>query len=197
MIRVLIAEDQNLLRDALGTLLGLENDLEVVGLAGDGDSAFDLAKTLRPDVVVADIEMPGRSGLQLAEELQGQTRLIIVTTFARPGYLRRALEAGVRGYLLKDSPGDVLPDAIRKVAAGGRVVDPALAFAAWSDADPLSTRDREVLVLAEKGLNNAQIASRLSLSEGTVKNYVSQAMAKLQAQNRTDAVHIARNKGWL
>ncbi len=165
---------------------------------GNGDEALRLVRSLAPDVLVADIEMPGLSGIELAESLiDSTTRVIIVTTFDRPGYLRRALDAGVRGYLLKDFPGDDLPDAIRIVAQGGRVIDPDLAVGAWSDADPLSDRDRRVLRLAEDGLSNAQIAGRLKLTEGTVKNYVSDAIGKLNARNRTDAVRLARVKGWL
>lgn len=198
MIRIILAEDQNMVRDALAMLLAMEPDIEVVAAVGDGDEAFDLVRSLEPDVLVADIEMPGRSGIELAESLvDSRTRVIIVTTFDRPGYLRRALDAGVRGYLLKDSPGDELPEAIRTVARGGRVIDPDLAVGAWSDPDPLSDRDRRVLRLAEFGMSNAQIADRLNLTEGTVKNYVSDAIGKLHAQNRTDAVRLARVKGWL
>lgn len=198
MIRIVLAEDQSMVRDALATLLGMEHDIEVIAAVGDGDEALRLVRSLEPDVLVADIEMPGLSGIELAESLvDSTTRVIIVTTFDRPGYLRRALDAGVRGYLLKDSPGDDLPVAIRKVAQGGRVIDPDLALGAWSDADPLSNRDRRVLRLAEDGLSNAQIAGRLNLTEGTVKNYVSDAIGKLHARNRTEAVRLARVKGWL
>ena len=142
MIRIVLAEDQGMVRDALATLLGMESDIEVVGSAGNGDKAYELVRSLKPDVLLADIEMPGRSGIELAEALEdSETHVIIVTTFDRPGYLRRALDAGVRGYLLKDSPGDELPEAIRKVAKGGRVVDPDLAVGAWGDPDPNSQRD--------------------------------------------------------
>lgn len=200
MIRVLIAEDQGMLLSVLGTLLDLEDDLEVVGLAKDGQEALELARTTAPDVVLTDIEMPRLSGLELAQRIRDEQpamRVIIVTTFARSGYLRRALEAGARGYLLKDSPGDVLPNAIRTVHAGGRVIDPALAAEAWSEPDPLSDRERQVLKLCAEGWSNARIAEALGLHEGTVRNYVSEAISKLNATNRVDASRIAREKGWL
>lgn len=200
MIRVLIAEDQGMLLSALGTLLGLEDDLEVVALAKNGAEALELARTTTPDIVLTDIEMPVMGGLELAESLRDEQlgcRVIIVTTFARSGYLRRALDAGARGYLLKDSPGDVLPNAIRKVHAGGRAIDPELATEAWSEPDPLSERERQVLKLCAEGWTNARIAEELSLHEGTVRNYVSEAISKLDATNRVDAARIAREKGWL
>ncbi len=200
MIRVLIAEDQGMLLSALGTLLDLEDDLEVVALAKNGAEALELARTTEPDIVLTDIEMPVMGGLELAESLRDEQlgcRVIIVTTFARSGYLRRALDAGARGYLLKDSPGDVLPNAIRKVHAGGRAIDPELATEAWSEPDPLSERERQVLKLCAEGWTNARIADELSLHEGTVRNYVSEAISKLDATNRVDAARIAREKGWL
>ncbi len=200
MIRVLIAEDQGMLLSALGTLLDLEDDLEVVALAKNGKEALELARTTEPDIVLTDIEMPVMGGLELAESLRDEQlscRVIIVTTFARSGYLRRALDAGARGYLLKDSPGDVLPNAIRKVHAGGRAIDPELATEAWSEPDPLSERERQVLKLCAEGWTNARIADELSLHEGTVRNYVSEAISKLDATNRVDAARIAREKGWL
>ena len=200
MIRVLIAEDQGMLLSALGTLLDLEDDLEVVGLAKNGAEALELARTTEPDIVLTDIEMPVMGGLELAESVRDEQlgcRVIIVTTFARSGYLRRALDAGARGYLLKDSPGDVLPNAIRKVHAGGRAIDPELATEAWSEPDPLSERERQVLKLCAEGWTNARIADELSLHEGTVRNYVSEAISKLDATNRVDAARIAREKGWL
>lgn len=200
MIRVLIAEDQGMLLSTLGTLLDLEDDLEVVALAKDGREALELARTTTPDIVLTDIEMPELTGIELAQHIRDEQlaiRVIMVTTFARAGYLRRALDAGARGYLLKDSPGDVLPNAIRTVHAGGRAIDPALAAQAWSEPDPLTDRERQVLKLAAEGWSNARIAGELGLHEGTVRNYVSEAISKLDASNRVDAAHIAREKGWL
>ena len=200
MIRVLLAEDQAMLRGALSALLGLESDLDVVGAAGDGESAWRELQRLTPDVLVTDIEMPGLTGLELAQRLQrhgSSTRVIIVTTFARPGFLRRALEAGVGGYLLKDAPAEQLADAVRRVHGGGRVIDPQLAVDAWSDADPLNDRERQVLRLAGEGLSAGDIATRLSLSQGTVRNYLSEAIGKLGVGNRIEAYRLARLKGWL
>src|SRR5262249_52452441 len=155
---------------------------------------------LRPDVLVADIEMPGMTGLELATRVREAglpCRVVIVTTFARPGYLRRALDAGVAGYLLKDAPAQQLADAVRKVHAGGRVVDPQLAVDAWTEGDPLNERERQVLRLAGEGLSSADIAAQLSLSHGTVRNYLSEAIGKLNAANRIEAYRLARQKGWL
>lgn len=200
MIRVLIAEDQTMVLGALSALIGIEADLEVVGEARDGRQALSLALQTAPDVVVTDIEMPGMTGLDLAAELQRQgsrSRVVILTTFARPGYLRRALEAGAAGYLLKDAPSARLADAIRRVAAGGRAVDPSLAVEAWTEQDPLSEREREVLRLADEGQSGPEIARALRLSEGTVRNYLSEAIGKLGARNRVEAVRLARQKGWL
>ncbi len=200
MIRVLLAEDQAMVRGALLALLGLESDIEVLGAAADGESAWRELQRLRPDVLVTDIEMPGLTGLDLALRLQRQqwpTRVIIVTTFARPGFLRRALEAGVSGYLLKDAPAEQLADAVRRVHAGARVIDPQLAVDAWSDADPLNERERQVLRLAGEGLSAGEIAARLSLSQGTVRNYLSEAIGKLGVGNRIEAHRLARQKGWL
>jgi len=201
MIRVLLAEDQTMLRGALASLLSLESDITVVGQAANGREAFKLTQQLKPDVLVTDIEMPERTGLELAGDLkqaESKTRVIILTTFARPGYLRRALDAGARGYLLKERPASELADAIRRVHTGLRAVDPALAAEAWSaDADPLSDRERSVLQRAGDGRTSAEIASELRLSEGTVRNYLSEAIAKLGAANRTDAARIARARGWL
>ncbi len=200
MIRVLIVEDQRMLRSALAALLALEDDIDVVGSAGDGLEGMDLTRQLQPDIVIADIEMPRKTGLELADWIKQKklaTRVIIVTTFARSGYLRRALDAGVSGYLLKDSPGDVLPDAIRTVYNGGRTIDPELAAQAWSESDPLTDRERQILRLSATGLTNAQIAAELNLNDGTVRNYISEAISKLGANNRIDAARIARDKGWL
>ena len=200
MIRVLIVEDQRMLRTALSALLALEDDIDVVGSAGDGLEGMELTRRLQPDIVIADIEMPKKTGLDLADWIRQQklqTRVIIVTTFARSGYLRRALDAGVSGYLLKDSPGDVLPNAIRTVHNGGRTIDPELAAQAWSESDPLTDRERQVLRLSAAGQTNAQIAAELNLNDGTVRNYISEAISKLDANNRIDAARIARDKGWL
>ena len=200
MIKVLIVEDQRMLRTALSALLSLEDDIDVVGSAGDGLEGMELTRQLKPDIVIADIEMPKKTGLELANWIKDQklaTRVIIVTTFARSGYLRRALDAGVSGYLLKDSPGDVLPDAIRTVYNGGRTIDPELATQAWSESDPLTDRERQVLRLSAAGLTNSQIASKLNLNDGTVRNYISETISKLSANNRIDAARIARDKGWL
>ena len=200
MIKVLIVEDQRMLRTALSALLALEDDIDVVGSAGDGLEGMELTRKLQPDIVIADIEMPKKTGLELANWIRQQklaTRVIIVTTFARAGYLRRALDAGVSGYLLKDSPEDVLPNAIRTVYKGGRTIDPELATQAWSESDPLTDRERQILRLSADGLTNAQIATDLNLTDGTVRNYISEAISKLDANNRIDAARIARDKGWL
>ena len=199
-ITVLLAEDQRMVLGALGSLLGLEPDIDVVGAAADGDEALRLVQTLQPDILLTDIEMPGRSGLDVAAEIRRRglaTRVIILTTFARSGYLRRALDAGVGGYLLKDAPSATLADAIRTVHQGGRAVDPALAAEAWAEPDPLTDRERQVLRMAGDGLTNAEIAARVHLSEGTVRNYLSEAMRKLDATNRTAAARLARDRGWL
>lgn len=199
-ITVLMAEDQRMVLGALGSLLGLEPDIVVVGSAADGDEALRLVQALRPDILLTDIEMPGRSGLDVAAEIRRRglaTRVVVLTTFARTGYLRRALDAGVGGYLLKDAPSATLANAIRTVHHGGRVVDPILAADAWAEPDPLTDRERQVLRLAGDGLSNAQIATRLHLSDGTVRNYLSEAIRKLGATNRTAAALLARDRGWL
>jgi two-component system response regulator DesR len=200
MIRVVIAEDQSMVRGALAALLDLETDIEVVGEAGNGKDALQLTLTLKPDVLLTDIEMPELTGLDLAAEINERripTRVIIVTTFARAGFLRRALDSGAAGYLLKDSPADELANAVRRVHLGERAVDPELAREAWTERDPLTAGERRVLRLAGDGLSGAAIAERLSLSEGTVRNYLSEAINKLGAANRVEAARIARDKGWL
>jgi len=187
-------------RGALAALLGLERDLEIVAQAQNGDEALELVREHRPDVLVTDIEMPGRSGLDVAAAVRDEkfgTRVVIVTTFARAGYLRRALDAGVAGYLLKDAPAAQLADGIRRVAGGRRAIDPQLALESWSEPDPLTDRERSVLRLAGDGLSAAAIGKRLALSEGTVRNYLSEAIGKLNATNRVDASRIARERGWL
>ena len=200
MIRLLVAEDQAMVRGALVALLGLEHDLEVIGEAGDGDSAWREVQAQRPDLLLTDIEMPGCSGLDLAARVQAAelpTRVVILTTFGRAGYLRRALDHGVRGFLLKDAPSEQLANALRQVHAGGRAIDPQLAVAAWSEQDPLSERERQVLRLAGEGASSAEIAGKLCLSQGTVRNYLSEAIGKLAAGNRIEAYRIARQNGWL
>jgi len=205
-IRVLLAEDQTMLRGALAALLELESDICVVANAPNGREALRLARQHAPDIVITDIEMPEMTGLELAAALKESTpaagarppRIIILTTFARAGYLRRALDAGARGYLLKDSPASELAEAIRRVHTGLRAVDPALAAEAWSaEDDPLTDRERQILQRAGDGRTSADIASELHLSEGTVRNYLSEAIAKLGAANRVDAARIARTRGWL
>ena len=200
MIRVVVAEDQGMVLGALAALLEIERDLEVVGRARDGAEALELCRTLRPDVLLTDIEMPRLTGLELAAAIQREslpTRVIILTTFARGGYLRRALDAGASGYLLKDAPAEQLANAVRRVKTGGRVIDPELAAEAWSEPDPLTDRERQVLRMAGEGLPSAEIAAELHLSEGTVRNYLSEAINKLGAANRVEAARIAREKGWL
>ena len=197
MIRVLIAEDQGMVLGALAALLELEPDIEVVGRARDGQEALDLAAAARPDVVLTDIEMPRMTGLELAAELKARgspARLVILTTFARGGYLRRALDAGAAGYLLKDAPSERLAEAIRRVHAGLRAVDPELAAAAWEEADPLTDRERQVLRLAGEGASSARIAAELHLSEGTVRNYLSEAIGKVGAENRVEAAPFGPSK---
>jgi two-component system response regulator DesR len=200
LIRVLIAEDQGMVLGALAALLELEPDIEVIARARDGQEALEMVLALKPDVVLTDIEMPRMTGLELAAELRRRAqpaRLVILTTFARGGYLRRALDAGAAGYLLKDAPAERLAEAIRRVHAGLRSVDPELAAAAWEEADPLTDRERQVLRLAGEGHPSARIAAELHLSEGTVRNYLSEAISKVGAENRVEAARIARQKGWL
>lgn len=200
MIRIVLAEDQAMVRGAIAALLRLEGDIEVVGECGDGRSALAAVVDHQPDVLVTDIEMPQLSGLDLALQIRDKeltTRLLILTTFARPGYLRRALDAGVRGYLLKDAPAHKLADAIRSVHRGGRAIDPELALEAWNEDDPLTDRERLVLRLAGEGMNANEIAGELKLSHGTVRNYLSEAIGKLGVSNRIEAYRLARQKGWL
>ena len=185
---------------ALAALLEIEADLNVVGQARDGKEALKITLQRKPDVLLTDIEMPEMSGLEVAAELKQRgiaTKVIILTTFARPGYLRRAMQAGASGYLLKDAPAATLADAVRRVRAGQRVIDPELATEAWTEEDPLSDRERQVLRLAADGSTSGDIAAELRLSEGTVRNYLSEAISKLGASNRVEAARIARVKGWL
>ncbi|CAM3195936.1 response regulator transcription factor [Paenibacillus taichungensis] len=200
MIRILIAEDQRMLRGALASLLDLEDDFEVIGEAGNGDEALKQIGSLHPDICLMDIEMPVMSGLDVAERIQQlglPCRIIILTTFARPGFLERAIQAGVQGYLLKDEPSDRLAGAIRRVMNGGREVSPELVFGAAKETNPLTEREKEVLKLAATGMNANHIAASLHLSYGTVRNYLSEAFNKLDAKNRMEAVSIAEQKGWL
>lgn len=201
MIRVLLAEDQAMVRGALSALLSREKDIEVVAEVGRGDEVVQMAETLQPDVALLDIEMPGLDGLAAARALHEalpSCRSVILTTFGRSGYLRRAMESGAVGFLLKDAPAAELAIALRRVMAGERVVDPDLALAALSEGNnPLTTREREVLAAALPGISHAEIAAHLALSEGTVRNHLSAAMQKLGARNRIEAARLAEQKGWL
>ncbi|MBT2210987.1 response regulator [Actinomadura sp. NEAU-AAG7] len=201
MIRVLLAEDQGMMRSALALLLGLEEDIEVVAQVGNGTDALPEALRTRPDAAVLDIELPGRSGLDVAADLRRELpacKVLIVTTFGRPGYLRRAMEAGVSGFLVKDGPIEGLVAALRRILAGEQVVDPVLATTALSvGPNPLTGRERDVLTAAADGSTVADIAARLHLSESTVRNYLSAAIGKTNARNRIEAVGTARHNGWL
>jgi len=200
VITVVLAEDQGMVRGAFAQLLDLEVDISVVATASDGVEALAAVREHRPDVLLTDIEMPGLTGLDLAARLAGAPgapRVVVVTTFARSGYLRRALDHGVAGYVLKDAPIDRLADTVRRVHAGGRVIDPELAVAAWEGSDPMTERERAVLRLAGDGLPNAEIATRLHLAEGTVRNYLSTVIAKLGVRNRVEAARLATERGWL
>jgi two-component system response regulator DesR len=200
-IQVAIAEDQGMVLGALAALLETEPDIAVCARAANGRLALSAVSSHNPDVLITDIEMPEMTGLTLAAEVRErypQTRVIILTTFARPGYLRRALDAGAKGYLLKDRPAAELADAVRRVHQGLRVIDPELAADAWeSGPDPLTERERQILWRAGEGKASHEIAAELHLSEGTVRNYLSEAISKLGAANRVDAARIARAKGWL
>lgn len=201
MIRVMIAEDQAMVRGALAALLALEGDIEIVAQVARGDEVVAVAQSAHPDVALLDIEMPGMDGLDAAAALRDREphcRVLILTTFGRPGYLRRAMESGVVGFLLKDAPAAELAAAIRRIVAGERVVDPKLALAALSEGNnPLTERERGVLAAAASGASIAEIATKLALSEGTVRNYLSVAIQKLHAANRVEAARIAESKGWL
>jgi two-component system response regulator DesR len=199
-ISVVLAEDQGMVLGAFAALLRLEPDLEVVATATDGHAALAAVLEHEPDVLVTDVEMPGMTGLDVAAALRNDgpaTRIVIVTTFGRSGYLRRAMDSGVSAYVLKDAPIDQLVDVVRRVHAGERVVDPQLAMAAWDAADPMTDRERDVLRLAADGLPNGDIAARLHLAEGTVRNYLSTAISKLGVRNRIEAARLARDRGWL
>jgi len=200
-IRLLIADDQALVRGALGALLDLESDLTVVGMASDGAEAVQRAGELRPDVCLMDIQMPGMDGIEATRrirETSPATRVLVVTTFARPGYLRAALDAGASGFIVKDTPAEQLAEAVRRVRSGLRVLDPVLAADSLFDgANPLSDRERQVLRLAADGRSAAAIAAEVFLSAGTVRNHLSSAIGKTGAANRAQAVRIALDKGWI
>ncbi|MEO2075652.1 MAG: response regulator transcription factor [Bacillus sp. (in: firmicutes)] len=197
MIKIVIAEDQQMLLGAFGSLLNLEEDMEVVGKASNGEEAVTLVKKLEPDVCIMDIEMPGKSGLEAAEELKGVgCKVIILTTFARTGYFQRALKAGVSGYLLKDSPSEELASSIRSVMAGRRIYAPELMDDVYGEENPLTDREREVLELVADGKNTKEIAEELSIKTGTVRNYISIILDKLEVKNRIEAITQSKEKGW-
>ncbi|ABO25372.1 response regulator transcription factor [Shewanella loihica] len=198
-MKILLAEDQAMVRGALAALLTLEGDFEVIQ-ACDGDQALSLLKQQEFDLLLTDIEMPGLSGLELAQWCQNQAapiKVIILTTFGRAGYIKRAIEAGVGGFLLKDAPSETLIQAINAVSRGKRIIDPELAIMAVGEQDPLNDKERRALRLASEGRSSAEIAASLFIAEGTVRNYLSEAIAKLNASNRIDAARIAKQKGWL
>jgi two-component system response regulator DesR len=201
VIRVLLAEDQGMVRGALASLLGLEPDIEVVAQVARGDEVLAAAQAVDPDVALLDIEMPGATGLEALEQLRGALpgcRILILTTFGRPGYLRRAMETGASGFLLKDAPAQELASAIRRAVAGERIVDPGLAAAALSEGEsPLTAREQEVLAASRNYATVADIAGALYLSPGTVRNHLSSVMQKLDARNRAEALKLAEEKGWV
>ncbi|MCK6257336.1 response regulator transcription factor [Fictibacillus sp. KIGAM418] len=197
MIRIVIAEDQQMMLGALGLLLNLEEDMEVVGKASDGEKAISLVHQHQPDICIMDIEMPVKTGLEAAEELKGSgCKVMILTTFARTGYFQRAFKAGVRGYLLKDSPSEELASSIRSVMAGRRIYAPELVDDAYSEENPLTDREKEVLSLVADGKNTKEIADQLSIKAGTVRNYISTILEKLEVTNRIEAITRFQEKGW-
>jgi two-component system, NarL family, response regulator DesR len=197
MIRIVIAEDQRMVLGALGSLLNLEDDMEVVGMANNGEEALTLVKKHQPDICIMDIEMPEKTGLEAAEQLKGQNcKVIILTTFARTGYFKRAIKAGVCGYLLKDSPSEELADSIRAIMTGKRIYAPELMDDLYSEENPLTGREIEVLELVADGKNTKEIAEELSLKSGTVRNYVSTILDKLEVKNRIEAITQSKEKGW-
>ncbi len=197
MIRIVIAEDQRMLLGALGSLLSLEDDMEVVGKAGNGEEAISLVHELKPDICIMDIEMPKKTGLEAAEELKGEDcKVIILTTFARSGYFQRALKGGVKGYLLKDSPSEELAYSIRLVMDGKRMYAPELMDDVYGEENPLTDREKEVLELVADGKNTREIADELSLKTGTVRNYISTILDKLEVKNRIEAITQSKEKGW-
>lgn len=200
MIKVVLGDDQQMLRSALAALLGLEDDIDVVAQGGNGEETLRMIRLHHPDVCVLDIEMPVMTGLEVAEVLRQANhpcKVIMLTTFAKAGYFQRAVKSGVSGYLLKDSPSSELADAIRRVAEGRRVIHPDLSLAVWEEQSPLTPREQEIMLAVSKGLTMKEIGEKLFLSHGTVRNYMSEAMSKLEAKNKMDAVHIAQSKGWI
>lgn len=200
MITIMIAEDQRMLRGALGALLDLEDDLQVIGQAANGEEAMDRMRALQPDVCILDIEMPISSGLDVVEMMKKEAfscKTIILTTFARPGYFERAMKAGVDGYLLKDSPIEDLANSIRNVMKGKREISPDLMFGLWQEENPLTERDKELLTYAKEGYTTEEIAKKLHLSPGTVRNYMSDILNKLQVRNRIEAIAKVEEKGWM
>lgn len=197
MIRIVIAEDQRMLLGALASLLDLEEDMKVVGRASNGEDAVKLVHLHKPDICIMDIEMPGKSGLDAAEEIKGcGCKVMILTTFARPGYFERALKAGAHGYLLKDSPSEELASSIRSVMAGRRIYAPELVDEVYGQENPLTMREKEVLELIANGKNTKEIASQLYLTPGTVRNYISTILDKLGVSNRIEAITHFKEKGW-
>ncbi len=199
-IRVFLVEDQAMVLGALVALLEREQDIDVVGRATSAEEALELLDTIAIDVLLTDIEMPGESGIDLAEKVHTaspEVRIMMLTTFGRAGYFERAMAAGASAYILKDSPASELAAAIRKVKAGGRIIDPELVAAAWASPNPLTVRERQCLKLAGEGLSNSDIAEKVFLSEGTVRNYLSSALNKLDAGNRTEAARLATQNGWI
>lgn len=200
MIRVILGDDQQMLRSALAALLNLEDDIEVVAQGGNGAEALELVRIHEPDVCILDIEMPVKSGLDVAEELHAAghpCKVIMLTTFARAGYFQRAIKANVKGYLLKDSPSEELAEAIRRVVKGGRVIHPELSLSIWEDQNPLTPRETEILTLVSKGMTMKEVGERLFLSHGTVRNNMSEIISKLEAKNKTGAIQTAQQKGWI
>ncbi|TMO80005.1 DNA-binding response regulator [Pseudoalteromonas sp. S3776] len=204
MIKVYLVEDQALVRDAVGALLSLDFNIEVIGQASNGQDALNAIKALGdealPDIILTDIEMPHMSGIELSEQIAAtfpSIKMVIMTTFSRAGYIRRSLALGVKGFILKEAPSDELINALKKVMQGQKVIDPELAINALDDADPLTDKERKALKLASDGLKTSEIAKQLFISEGTTRNYLSDAIAKLNATNRVDAARIAKQKGWL
>ncbi|MBQ4832102.1 response regulator transcription factor [Pseudoalteromonas sp. MMG010] len=204
MIKIFLVEDQALVRDAVSALLSLDFNIDVIGQASNGQDAFkainDMAEDALPDIILTDIEMPNMNGIELSELIAKKypaIKMVIMTTFSRAGYIRRSLNAQVKGFILKEAPSDELINALKKVMQGQKVIDPELAINALDDADPLTNKERKALKLASDGLKTSDIAKQLFLSEGTVRNYLSDAIAKLNATNRVDAARIAKQKGWL
>ncbi|HEA15696.1 MAG TPA: response regulator transcription factor [Pseudoalteromonas prydzensis] len=204
MIKVYLVEDQALVRDAIAALLSLDFNIEVIDQASNGQDALTAINMLDsnslPDIILTDIEMPSMNGIELSEQIASKypaIKIVIMTTFSRAGYIRRSLNAGVKGFILKEAPSDELISALKKVMHGQKVIDPELAINALDDVDPLTDKERKALQLAGEGLKTADIAAKLYLSEGTVRNYLSDAIAKLNACNRVDAARIAKQKGWL